>query len=109
VADVGADRDGFAGLRRALPARRPLLVIGGGATLFDYRDEVDHFWARARELGFDGVEIMGSEGYLLNQFTAPVTNLRDDEWGGDAPRRMRFCLEVAAAVRAAAGPGQAVV
>jgi 2,4-dienoyl-CoA reductase (NADPH2) len=65
--------------------------------------------ARARELGFDGVEIMGSEGYLLNQFTAPLTNLRDDEWGGDALRRMRFCLEVAAAVRAAAGPGQAVV
>jgi 2,4-dienoyl-CoA reductase (NADPH2) len=65
--------------------------------------------ARARELGFDGVEIMGSEGYLLNQFTAPLTNLRDDEWGGDALRRMRFCLEVSAAVRAAAGPGQAVV
>jgi glycosyltransferase-like protein len=43
--------EGFAGLWRALPARRPLLVIGGGATLFDYRDEVDRFWARARELG----------------------------------------------------------
>jgi glycosyltransferase involved in cell wall biosynthesis len=43
--------EGFAGLRRALPGRRPLLVIGGGATLFDYRDEVDRFWARARELG----------------------------------------------------------
>jgi 2,4-dienoyl-CoA reductase (NADPH2) len=65
--------------------------------------------ARARELGFDGVEIMGSEGYLLNQFTAPVTNLRDDEWGGDALRRMRFPLEVADAARAAGGPGQAVV
>ncbi len=65
--------------------------------------------ARASELGFDGVEIMGSEGYLLNQFTAPATNLRDDEWGGDAVRRMRFPLEVAAAVRAAAGPGQVVV
>jgi 2,4-dienoyl-CoA reductase (NADPH2) len=65
--------------------------------------------ARAAELGFDGVEIMGSEGYLLNQFTAPATNLREDEWGGDATRRMRFPLEVTAAVRAAAGPGQAVV
>jgi 2,4-dienoyl-CoA reductase (NADPH2) len=64
---------------------------------------------RARELGFDGVEIMGSEGYLLNQFMAPVTNLRDDEWGGDPSRRMRFPLEVAAAVREAAGERLAVV
>ena len=64
---------------------------------------------RARELGFDGVEIMGSEGYLVDQFLAPATNLRDDEWGGDAERRMRFALEVATAVRAAGGPGQAVM
>ena len=64
---------------------------------------------RARELGFDGVEIMGSEGYLVDQFLAPATNLRDDEWGGDSERRMRFALEVAAAVREAGGPGQAVV
>ncbi len=64
---------------------------------------------RARELGFDGVEIMGSEGYLFDQFLAPATNLRDDEWGGDSERRMRFALAVAAAVRAAGGAGQAVV
>jgi len=64
---------------------------------------------RARELGFAGVEIMGSEGYLLNQFMAPATNLRKDRWGGDAERRMRFPLQVAAAVREASGPGQAVV
>jgi len=64
---------------------------------------------RARELGFDGVEIMGSEGYLLNQFMAPATNRRDDAWGGDSERRTRFPLAVAAAVRAAAGPGKAVV
>ena len=65
--------------------------------------------ARARELGFDGVEIMGSEGYLLSQFMAPATNLREDDWGGDAERRMRFPLAVAAAVREAAGPDGAVV
>lgn len=65
--------------------------------------------ARARDLGFDGVEIMGSEGYLLNQFMAPATNQRDDEWGGDGERRMRFPLAVAEAVREAGGPGQAVV
>jgi 2,4-dienoyl-CoA reductase (NADPH2) len=64
---------------------------------------------RAAELGYDGVELMGSEGYLLNQFMAPATNLRDDEWGGDAPRRMRFPLAVTRAVRHAVGPERAVV
>ncbi len=59
--------------------------------------------ARARELGFDGVEIMGSEGYLLSQFMAPATNLREDDWGGDLERRMRFPLAVAAAVREGGG------
>ncbi len=52
---------------------------------------------------------MGSEGYLVDQFLAPATNLRDDEWGGDSERRMAFALRVAAAVREGAGPGQAVV
>ena len=65
--------------------------------------------ARARELGFDGVEIMGSEGYLLSQFMAPVTNLREDGWGGELEGRMRFPLAVATAVRAAVGPERAVV
>ena len=64
---------------------------------------------RAAELGYDGVELMGSEGYLLNQFMAPVTNLRDDEWGGDAHRRQAFPLAVARAARAALGPGRALV
>ncbi len=65
--------------------------------------------ARARELGFDGVELMGSEGYLLSQFMAPATNQREDDWGGDLERRMRFPLAVAAAVREAIGPKGAVV
>ncbi|MEV5900385.1 FAD-dependent oxidoreductase [Streptomyces sp. NPDC052127] len=59
----------------------------------------------AYELGFDAVEVMGSEGYLINQFTAPLTNRRDDAWGGDAGRRRRFPVEVLRAVRAAVGPG----
>jgi 2,4-dienoyl-CoA reductase (NADPH2) len=58
---------------------------------------------RARELGYDAVEIMGSEGYLLNQFLSPITNLRDDAWGGDFERRARFPLEVLRAMRAAVG------
>ncbi len=58
---------------------------------------------RARELGYDGVEIMGSEGYLPNQFLSPFTNRRDDAWGGDLERRMRFSLELVRAVRAETG------
>ncbi len=57
----------------------------------------------AREAGYDGVEIMGSEGYLLNQFTAARTNDRDDEWGGTFEKRIRFPLEVIRAVREKAG------
>ena len=59
----------------------------------------------ARELGFAAVEVMGSEGYLVDQFLSPVTNKRDDSWGGDAERRMRFGIEVASAVREAVGDG----
>ena len=59
--------------------------------------------ATARRLGFDAVELMGSEGYLLNQFASPLTNRRDDAWGGDAERRRAFPLAVLAAVRDAAG------
>ncbi len=60
--------------------------------------------ARAVELGFGAVEVMGSEGYLVDQFLSPLTNRREDEWGGDPERRMSFGLEVAAAVREAVGP-----
>ena len=60
--------------------------------------------ARAREAGYDGVEVMGSEGYLLNQFTAPRTNQRRDAWGGDAAGRMRFAVEIVRRVREACGP-----
>ncbi|TKR33944.1 NADPH-dependent 2,4-dienoyl-CoA reductase [Luteimonas gilva] len=58
----------------------------------------------ARDGGYDGVEIMGSEGYLLNQFTAVRTNQRDDRWGGDAEKRMRFAVEIVRRVREACGP-----
>ena len=58
----------------------------------------------AQKAGYDGVEVMGSEGYLINQFTAARTNGRDDAWGGDAARRMRFAVETVAAVRQACGP-----
>ena len=60
--------------------------------------------ARAREAGYDGVEVMGSEGYLINQFTAPRSNRRQDAWGGSAEKRMRFAAEIVRRVREACGP-----
>src|SRR5688572_15556904 len=63
----------------------------------------------AREAGYDGVEVMGSEGYLLNQFTAPRTNRRSDGWGGDAAKRMRFAVEIVRRIRGACGPDFIIV
>ena len=57
----------------------------------------------AQEAGYDGVEVMGSEGYLLNEFIAARTNQRNDAWGGDAARRMRFAVEIVRRTRAAVG------
>ncbi len=59
--------------------------------------------ALAREAGYDGIEVMGSEGYLINQFTVPRTNKRTDEWGGDIHGRIRFPLEIIKAVRQKVG------
>ncbi len=59
---------------------------------------------RAREAGYDGVEIMGSEGYLINQFMSPRTNRRDDAWGGSTEKRLRFATEVVRRVRLETGP-----
>jgi 2,4-dienoyl-CoA reductase (NADPH2) len=59
--------------------------------------------ARAREAGYDGVEIMGSEGYFLNQFLVTHTNRRTDGWGGDYANRMRLPVEVMRRARAAVG------
>ena len=58
----------------------------------------------ARDAGYDGVELMGSEGYLINQFVVARTNRRKDRWGGDAAQRMRFAVEIVRRVRAACGP-----
>ena len=58
---------------------------------------------RAREAGYDGVEIMGSEGYFLNQFLVTHTNKRQDEWGGSYENRMRLPVEVVRRVREAVG------
>jgi 2,4-dienoyl-CoA reductase (NADPH2) len=58
----------------------------------------------ARRAGYDGVEVMGSEGYLLNQFLAPRTNKRNDEWGGTPQKRRRFPVEIVRRIRETVGP-----
>ncbi|MBE9396743.1 NADPH-dependent 2,4-dienoyl-CoA reductase [Pontibacterium sp. N1Y112] len=57
----------------------------------------------AKESGYDGVEIMGSEGYLINQFIATRTNDRDDQWGGEYEQRIQFAVEIVRRVREAVG------
>ncbi|WP_435278310.1 FAD-dependent oxidoreductase [Rhodococcus yananensis] len=72
-------------------------------------DDYVHCAELARYAGYDGVEIMGGEGYLVNQFLAPRTNHRTDEWGGTPRNRRRFAVEIARRTRAALGPDFLIV
>ena len=63
----------------------------------------------AREAGYDGVEIMGSEGYLINQFLTRRTNHRTDQWGGPLANRARFPEEIVSRIRQACGPDFAIM
>jgi 2,4-dienoyl-CoA reductase (NADPH2) len=65
--------------------------------------------ARAQEAGYDGVEVMGSEGYFLNQFLVTHTNRRTDRWGGPYENRMRLPVEAVRRIRAAVGPSFIVI
>jgi len=66
-------------------------------------DDIATAAARAREAGYDGVEVMGSEGYFINQFLVRHTNKRTDDWGGSYENRMRVAIEAVKRARAAAG------
>ena len=68
------------------------------------QDEFARAARRAKEAGFDMVEILGSAGYLISQFLSPRINRREDEYGGSLENRFRFGLEVVAKVREAVGP-----
>lgn len=63
----------------------------------------------AQEAGYDGVEVMGSEGYLINQFIATRTNKRTDRWGGSYENRIRFALEIVRRIREAVGDSFIIV
>ncbi|SHO48572.1 NADPH-dependent 2,4-dienoyl-CoA reductase [Desulfopila aestuarii] len=80
---------------------RPWALSGSGI-----RSTIDDFSncaVLAREAGYDGVEIMGSEGYLINQFIAAKTNKREDEWGGSFENRIRFPLTIVRSIRDTVG------
>lgn len=64
--------------------------------------------SQAYEAGFAGVQIHGAHGYLVSQFLSPLTNLREDRWGGALDNRMRFVLEIARAMRKATSPSFAI-
>ncbi len=81
-------------------------------TVDEIKKTIENFGAaaaRAKQAGFDAVEILGSAGYLINQFLAECTNQRDDEYGGDLIQRARFPLEVIHAVREVVGPDYPVL
>jgi 2,4-dienoyl-CoA reductase (NADPH2) len=75
-------------------------------TVADIENTIDDFArcaALAKDAGYDGVEIMGSEGYLINEFIAARTNQRTDEWGGSYSNRMRFPIDIVRRVRERVG------
>jgi 2,4-dienoyl-CoA reductase-like NADH-dependent reductase (Old Yellow Enzyme family) len=98
---------------RDLPSVSPSGVFKpGGKQVFapmtrsDIQEVIESFArgaASARELGFDGVEIHGAHGYIVDQFLWGSLNKRDDEYGGDAIQRTRFAVDLVKAVRAAVG------
>nr|WP_225954930.1 NADPH-dependent 2,4-dienoyl-CoA reductase [Kibdelosporangium phytohabitans] len=86
---------------------RPRALSGSGirATIADFARSA----ALAREAGYDGIEIMGSEGYFINQFLAPRTNKRTDRWGGSPANRRRIAVEIVRRSREAAGPDFVII
>ena len=78
---------------------RALSTRGVASTVNDFA----HTALLAQKAGYDGVEIMGSEGYLINQFLAPATNKRKDRYGGSPENRRRFAVEIVSAARKKVG------
>jgi 2,4-dienoyl-CoA reductase-like NADH-dependent reductase (Old Yellow Enzyme family)/thioredoxin reductase len=99
------------GTQPVAPSPVPCAALTGGDVprplgIEEIRALVDVFAAAARRAvaaGFDAVEIHGAHGYLVGQFLSPYANRRDDEYGGDFERRLRFPLEVITAARAMVG------
>ena len=90
----------------------PLEQIGEPATLEEIEEAVEAYGVAAlsaKNLGFDGVEVHGAHGYLIDQFLWNATNLRDDEYGGDITRRSRFARDIVKRIREKVGPDFPIV
>lgn len=94
-----------------IPLNMPGAATPRELTPAEIEDIIERFAAAAvvcETAGFDGVQIHGAHGYLVAQFLSPLTNQRDDAWGGDSSRRMRFVIEVVRRIRVRVSPGFAV-
>ncbi|MHB1190323.1 MAG: oxidoreductase, partial [Armatimonadota bacterium] len=100
----------ISGMQPVAPSPIPDLTIGEiprELTVDEIRQIANDFGQaarRAKKAGFDFVELHGAHGYLITEFLSPFSNKREDEYGGDEERRMRFALEVVQAVRSQVGP-----
>jgi 2,4-dienoyl-CoA reductase-like NADH-dependent reductase (Old Yellow Enzyme family) len=115
---LGAARGDHAEFNPELPSLSPSGIAPNGAQrgraatveeLARIRDDFARAAAAAQAAGFDGVELHGAHGYLLDQFLWEGTNRREDQYGGSLEARLRFPAEVASAVRAAVGPDYPVI
>ena len=88
------------------PVGKADLPVAHALTLDEIPEVVEQFAQAARNAiaaGFDGVEVHGANGYLVHEFLSPVSNIRDDRYGGSRENRARFAIEVTTAVAAAVG------
>ncbi|WP_406028128.1 NADH:flavin oxidoreductase/NADH oxidase family protein [Nocardioides sp. NBC_00850] len=95
----------------AVPLALPGAAVPRELTGAEIEEIIERFAVAAKvceDAGFDGVQLHAAHGYLATQFLSPLTNLREDEWGGDVERRMRFLIEVVRRVRGRVGAGFAV-
>jgi 2,4-dienoyl-CoA reductase-like NADH-dependent reductase (Old Yellow Enzyme family) len=95
----------------AVPLALPGAAVPRELMVAEIEEIIERFATAAavcEAAGFDGVQLHAAHGYLVTQFLSPLTNLRTDEWGGDADGRMRFLLEVIRRVRSRVSPGFAV-
>jgi 2,4-dienoyl-CoA reductase-like NADH-dependent reductase (Old Yellow Enzyme family) len=95
----------------AVPLNLPGSPTPRELTSAEIQDIIERFATAAavcETAGFDGIQIHGAHGYLVAQFLSPLSNQRDDEWGGDPERRMRFLVEVVRRIRSRVSPAFAV-